>query len=149
MIVHERPWDDPAGERLRAAQRAEMAERYGTDDSDPSTPPSAADVTVFVVLEDEVGEAVACGALRAIDAEHGELKRMFVAPAHRGRGASRIVLAALEQKARDLGWTRLVLETGTRQHEAVGLYESSGYAPVEPFGPYVGSEWSLCYAKEL
>ncbi|TCI95981.1 GNAT family N-acetyltransferase [Aeromicrobium sp. IC_218] len=126
-----------------------MAERYGTDDSDPSTPPSAADVTVFVVLEDESGEALACGALRAIDAEHGELKRMFVDPAHRGRGASRIVLAALEQKARDLGWTRLVLETGTRQHEAVGLYESSGYAAIEPFGPYVGSAWSLCYAKEL
>ncbi len=126
-----------------------MAERYGTDDSDPSTPPTAADVTVFVVAQDDAGEPVACGALRTIDAEHGELKRMFVDPAHRGRGASRVVLAALEQKARDLGWTRLVLETGTRQHEAVGLYESSGYNAIEPFGPYVGSAWSLCYAKEL
>jgi len=148
VIVHERPWDDPDGERLRLAQRAEMAEPYGTDDSDPSTPPTAADVTVFLVLEDD-GRAVACGALRALDAEHGEVKRMYVEPGHRGRGASRLVLAALEQRARELGWRRLVLETGTRQHEAVGLYESSGYAPVEPFGPYVGSAWSRCYAKTL
>jgi GNAT superfamily N-acetyltransferase len=148
VIVHERPWDDPDGERLRLAQRAEMAERYGTDDSDPSTPPTAADVTVFVVLED-AGEAIGCGALRALDADHGELKRMYVDPAHRGRGASRRLLAALEERARDRGWSRLVLETGTLQHEAIGLYESAGYAPVEPFGPYVGATQSLCYAKEL
>ena len=54
---------------------------------------------------------------------------------------------ALEAEARQLGATRIVLETGVRQPEAIGLYESAGFDRIEPFGEYVGSAFSVCMAK--
>ena len=92
--------------------------------------------------------AVACGGLRAIDATSGEIKRMFVPMEHRGRGLSRVVLAGLEEQARSLGWTRLLLETGDQQPEAIGLYESAGYERIPNFGHYADSDNSLCFAKD-
>ena len=59
---------------------------------------------------------------------------MFVAPAARGRGVSKLVLGALEDVARDRGWTTLRLETGPRQPEAIGLYTAAGYRPIGAFG---------------
>jgi GNAT superfamily N-acetyltransferase len=92
---------------------------------------------------------VACGALRCIDVEVAEIKRMYVVPAARGRGFSRSVLAALEENARQLGVRRLVLETGPRQSAALALYRRAGFVPVPRFGEYVHSELSLCMAKDL
>ncbi|MCA9665295.1 MAG: GNAT family N-acetyltransferase [Myxococcales bacterium] len=102
-----------------------------------------------------VADAVACGALRLLDAEReasgvrAELKRMFVVPEARGRGLSRVLLAALEGEARALGASAVVLETGARQTAAIALYRSSGYRDIEPFGEYVGSPLSLCLGKPL
>ncbi|MFF5422553.1 GNAT family N-acetyltransferase, partial [Streptomyces misionensis] len=61
----------------------------------------------------------------------------------------RRILAALEDDARAAGRTRMVLETGTRQPEAIALYASSGYSPCEKFGHYRTYESSRCYAKPL
>ena len=70
-----------------------------------------------------------------------EIKRMYVAPATRGRGLSRIVLAELETSARAAGVDWLVLETGQPQQSAVGLYRASGYNEVDgtPYGHYLGA----------
>ena len=95
------------------------------------------------------GVAVACGALRSLDDETGEVKRMFVVPEERGRGISRLVLSRVEAEARARGHRRLRLETGDRQAEAVGLYRTSGFAPIEPWGEYVGNDYSVCFEKEL
>ncbi len=57
---------------------------------------------------------------------------MFVPAGHRGRGFARAVLAELERIAAAAGRRRTVLETGTRQPEAIALYTSAGYTPVEP-----------------
>jgi len=141
-------WSDPDAVALRAAQRVDIEARYGTPDSEPGPAPTAADITAFFLLRDG-DEAVACGGLRAIDATSGEVKRMFVPTEHRGRGFSRIVLNGLEKHARSLGWSRLLLETGDRQPEAVGLYESAGYRRIPGFGHYAGSDLSLCFAKDL
>jgi len=141
-------WSDPDAVALRAAQRVDIEARYGTPDSEPGPAPTAADITAFFLLRDG-DEAVACGGLRAIDATSGEVKRMFVPTEHRGRGFSRIVLNGLEKHARSLGWSRLLLETGDRQPEAVGLYESAGYRRIPSFGHYAGSDLSLCFAKDL
>jgi putative acetyltransferase len=103
---------------------------------------------VFLVARDD-GEPVGCGALRLLEPGTAEIKRMYVAPAARGRGAGRAVLAALEDAARELGARRLVLETGDRQHEAVGLYERAGFARIERFGEYASSPLSLCMGKDL
>jgi GNAT superfamily N-acetyltransferase len=59
------------------------------------------------------------------------------------------VLAVLEERARGLGATRLVLETGTRQPEAIALYVRSGFSRIEPFGEYVGEPLSVCMGKSL
>lgn len=141
-------WEHPDSVRLRAAQRAEIDERYGTPDSEPGPAPTADDVLVFLVAYSG-GEAVACGGLRGIDAEHGEVKRMFAAPAARGTGAAVAVLRALETEARALGWSRLVLETGDRQQDAIRFYEREGYAPIARFGHYVDSESSRCFGRGL
>jgi GNAT superfamily N-acetyltransferase len=78
-----------------------------------------------------------------------EIKRMYVAPRGRRQGLARLVLEHLEQTARDLGVDVLVLETGIAQPEAIALYESSGYEPVEKFGHYAWSPKSRCYGKRL
>jgi GNAT superfamily N-acetyltransferase len=94
-------------------------------------------------------EAVGCGAVRLIGDGDAEIKRMLVVEAARGLGFGRRLAEALEEAARELGATRLVLETGIRQPEAIGLYESTGFEHIEPFGEYVGSAFSVCMAKAL
>jgi GNAT superfamily N-acetyltransferase len=92
---------------------------------------------------------VACGGLCRYDAETGEIRRMYVVPEHRGRGLSRQLLGALEGEASGLGYERVRLETGVRQHEAIGLYRSAGFEPIERYGPYVDDELSVCFEKRL
>jgi GNAT superfamily N-acetyltransferase len=63
---------------------------------------------------------------------------MYVVPAARGRGVSKLLLGALEIAAGERGWWRLRLETGPRQPEAIALYTGSGYRPIGAFGAYDG-----------
>jgi GNAT superfamily N-acetyltransferase len=140
-------WDDPDAVRLRDAQRVEIEGRYGGD-TEPGPKPSADDIALFVVARRD-GEALGCGGLRAIDAHQGEVKRMYVAPAARGTGVSTAILRALEAAARMRGWTRLLLETGTRQPDAMRFYSREGYTPIPNYGHYADSPESRCFAKEL
>ncbi len=79
-----------------------------------------------------------------------EIKRMYVRPRARGRGVARALLRAIEHSAAAAGRGRLVLETGLRQPEAIGLYTSSGYRPLVPkFGLYRHEEQSVCMVKNL
>lgn len=105
---------------------------------------------------DERGRPVATGGWRSMDEDgegyadgDAELKRMYVVPGVRGRGLARRVLARLEEDARAAGRRRMVLETGTRQPEAIALYLSSGYEPCGKFGLYRCHENSRCFAKPL
>jgi len=101
------------------------------------------------VIARMAGVPVGCGAIRVIGLARVELKRMYVDPSARGRGVGRRLVLALEERARQLGATRAMLETGTRQGEALALYERCGYRRVEPFGEYLGSPLSVCMAKDL
>jgi putative acetyltransferase len=95
------------------------------------------------------GMDVACGGVCCYDAQTGEIRRMYVVAEHRGAGLSRRMLEALEDEARALGYARIRLETGVRQHEALGLYRSSGFKEVPRYGPYVEDELSVCFEKLL
>ncbi|MGH9056224.1 MAG: GNAT family N-acetyltransferase [Acidimicrobiales bacterium] len=75
-------------------------------------------------------EVVAGGGLRTIGERLGEIKRMYVVPSSRGAGVGAVLLGGLEGAARDLGMTRVRLDTGTRQAVARRLYERSGYASI-------------------
>jgi GNAT superfamily N-acetyltransferase len=93
---------------------------------------------------------VGCGALRLLDAETAELKRMYVDPAVRGRGLGRRLVAALEAEAKSLGARRLVLETGIRQAAALALYRATGFHPIPLFGEYrLSPQTSVCFGKEV
>lgn len=95
-------------------------------------------------------EPVGCGALRPMDdPDVGEIKRMYVRPAVRRKGHSRRILAALEEHARHFGYRSLLLETGIRNPEAIGLYESSGYQRIDCYGIYVDEPLSRCFQKVL
>jgi GNAT superfamily N-acetyltransferase len=144
-------WDDAEVQRLTTAQQAELRARYDGD-TEPGTPPSAADVSMVLVARDDDGTAVGCGALRALGGDVAEVKRMFVVPAARGRGVSKLLLAGLEDAARARGWTTLRLETGPRQPEAIALYEGAGYRAIPAFGAYVeepDAGCSLYYERVL
>ena len=149
MRVDEVAWDHPAAVALRAAQRDEIALRYGTPDSEPGPAPTADDITVFFVAFADDDTPLGCGGLRQRDDTEAEIKRMFVDPRHRGTGVSTAVLGRLEQYGREQGWQRLVLETGTEQPDAIRFYTREGYEPIPLFGYYIGSEISLCFAKPL
>ncbi|WP_374438767.1 GNAT family N-acetyltransferase [Inhella sp.] len=106
----------------------------------------------FLVARDAAGTPQACGAvlIAAVDGEPaGELKRMYVRPALRGQGLGRLILQTLEQHARQQGARRLLLETGCRQPEALGLYERAGFVRIGPFGAYAEDPLSVFMMKEL
>ncbi len=103
----------------------------------------------FLIIYQE-GTPVGCGALRLLDAETAEIKRMYVSPPVRGRGLGRRLVAALEAEARALGVRRLVLETGIWQAAALALYRATGFRPIPLYGEYCLSPGtSVCLGKEL
>jgi GNAT superfamily N-acetyltransferase len=149
LLIEAVPFDHPEAVALRAAQPAELAERYGTPDSEPGPAPTAADTAVFLLAREATGAVIACGALRALGDGAGEVKRMYVVPERRRSGVAGAVLAALEADAVGRGWTVLKLETGTEQPDAMAFYERHGYRRIPNFGHYAGSALSVCYERAL
>ena len=95
------------------------------------------------------GAPAGCGGWRNLGDRRAEIKRMFTVAEYRNRGVARAVLAELERTAAAAGIDELVLETGTVQPEAIALYESSGYRPIDGFGYYAGRPLSRSYGKRV
>jgi putative acetyltransferase len=145
---------DPLGKdalALLAEAVAEARRRY-PEQFDPRAPaPTNAPVPsrgVFLLVRDG-GAAVACGALRPLDAQCAEVRRMFVTARARRAGVARRLLAELESRGRRLGFRALRLETGVRQPEAIALYEAAGFRRIPAYGPHVGDPHSVCFEKAL
>jgi GNAT superfamily N-acetyltransferase len=146
------PFDTPDVTALCDAQQEEMRGRYGgVADIGPTREASmfVEPDGVFVVVRDGAERAVACGGICRFDDARAELKRMYVVPEARGQGLGRRVLVELEEHARALGYTGIVLETGDRQPESVGLYVSAGFERMPCYPPYSERELSLCFQKRL
>ncbi|GAA3469579.1 GNAT family N-acetyltransferase [Nonomuraea roseola] len=143
MLIEERPLADAQLQALLEAAFAELVARYGPEGRSGVDPAAR-----FLVAVDE-GRPIACAALQQADDRTGEIKRMYVLPSHRGRGAARALLKALETLGAELGHTRLRLTTGIRQPEAIALYESAGYTPIPAYSKYVDEPTSRSYGKEL
>jgi putative acetyltransferase len=105
-------------------------------------------VTVFVG-RDSTGRALGMAALVERADGTAELKRMFVHEDARGQGLASALMEQLEVAAADAGVRTIELETGPLQHAAIALYEKRGFTRIPNFGPYVGDEFSVCYAKPL
>ncbi|MER7623566.1 GNAT family N-acetyltransferase [Streptomyces sp. NPDC126503] len=158
MNIQPLPFDHPDAVKLNDAVQLEYVARYGDEGDltplDPSmfAPPHG----LYLLAYDPLDRPVATGGWRTQNKNDegyadgdAELKRMYVVPEARGLGLARRILAALEADARAAGRTRMVLETGTAQPEAIALYTSSGYEPCAKFGLYRDYPNSRCFAKPL
>lgn len=146
--IEVRTYDHPDAVALIADVQQEYVVRYGEVDLTPVDPAQFAPPHGLFLVAYVDDEPAACGGWRV----HGtdvELKRMYVRPAFRGLGLARAVLAELERTAAEAGYTRLILETGQRQPEAIALYTSAGYTPVPAFGYYAEEPEAVHLGKSL
>lgn len=95
------------------------------------------------------GEPVGCGAFRVMDGmpRSAEIRRMYVTLAGRGKKVGSALLAELERMGAATGVQRFALETGPRQPEALRIFSTAGYVVCEPWGPFVGQQFSVCMEK--
>ncbi len=149
ITVDEESWDTPVGAQLRAAQRAELEARYGIGKVETGAALTAEDIVVFVIAREDDSVGIGCGALQLLAEDEAEIKKMYVIPAERGRGASVAILRQLEDSARALGIKVLKLEIGSAQPDAAIFYEREGYSKIAPYGSYVHDPRSRCYARTL
>jgi putative acetyltransferase len=107
------------------------------------------EVTFWTVWEQ--GTLIGCGAIKALDADHGEIKSMRTAPTYRGRGVASRLLQHILQEARQRGYGRLSLETGSMVffEPARRLYAKHGFEECPPFGDYWGDPNSVFMTRTL
>ncbi|GIJ45753.1 N-acetyltransferase [Virgisporangium aliadipatigenens] len=152
MKIEAVPFTDPVAVALTTAALAELGRRYGGDgDSGPLSPEDLAPPRGTFLVAYVDGEPAGCGGWRTVDGMPGtaEIKRMYTDPRFYRRGVATAVLRALEDSARNAGMTRMVLETGTAQPEAMALYEKAGYGRIEGFGYYADYPSNRAYARDL
>jgi GNAT superfamily N-acetyltransferase len=103
-------------------------------------------VAFFVASYDE--QLAACGGVKLF-ADYGEVKRMYVRPAFRGKGVGKAILNHLAEHARSNGINMLRLETGIYQVEAIGLYDGWGFQRRGPFGQYKNDPNTVYLEKRI
>jgi GNAT superfamily N-acetyltransferase len=155
FVLESVSYDDPRGVELRRQMDVEMFARYATPDQPkPSAAILAAlqvdtsAIVASVLAVEEDGTPIAHAALRRHDDDY-EVKRVIVLGDQRGRGVGRALMAELEKVARNERASRLILQTGNKQPDAVSLYEKIGYTPIAVYEPYSAIPQSLCFEKVL
>lgn len=102
-----------------------------------------------VVLVYNNGEVVGCGAIKRLNENSVEVKRMYVKPSSRRKGAAKIILNELESWAKELGFSNCVLETAKDMVDAVAFYSKMNYKVIPNYGQYAAIETSICFQKNL
>lgn len=146
--------DDPRADDVRALLEQHLA---FADSESPPEDVHALDVAALTgpgitfVSCRESGRLLGVGALQSLDGRHGELKSMHTAATARGRGVGAAVLAHLVGLARDRGFERLSLETGTTDGFAPArrLYARHGFVACGPFAGYGPSSYSTFLTLDL
>lgn len=143
LLIESRPADDPDLNRLLQEAFAELVRRTAAQGHSP-----VADRAQFLLAR--LGDRPAgCIALQPAATDVGEIKRMYVLPAFRGRGVGRALVDRTEQLAAHLGYRTIRLATSLLHPEAIALYEACKYVLTEPYGKYVGDPLVRCYAKKI
>ncbi len=107
------------------------------------------DIVFFTAWED--GKLLGCGALKQLDARHGEVKSMRTASDSRRRGVGRAILARIIELANERAYERLSLETGSMPAfvPAQRLYQSFGFTFCQAFSEYSEDPNSVFMTKRL
>lgn len=146
--------DDLSGPEIAALLRAHMDFAVGQSpiesvhalDLDQLRGP---DITFWSAWEGRT--LVGCGALKELASDHGEIKSMHTAAAHRGKGVAARLVEHILGVARARGYRRVSLETGTPAafEPARALYARYGFRPCPPFPPYRDDPYSVCMTLRL
>ena len=146
--------DDLSGPEIRA-----LLEEHLQDMRRISPPESVHALDLHALRRPEItfwtawsgSDLVGCGALKTLDAAHGEIKSMRVSGAYRRSGAGRAMLAHILAEARTRGLQRLSLETGSQPEfePARRLYASEGFAECGPFASYIEDPCSVFMTRAL
>jgi GNAT superfamily N-acetyltransferase len=146
------PFEDERAQALWEAQQDEVEAMYGRPDV--RTALHAEGVIVSLLALGSEGEPV--GTVMAKWSQYhpdrpgaAEIKRLYVAPEHRGHRHARVLMGALERATWRAGATELVLQTGALQPEAIAVYRGIGYRDTAGFGAYAGEPDSVCLSKHL
>ena len=103
--------------------------------------------SLFVVARANDGQLLGCAALRPLDGEVGEIKRMYARPGTQGVGTA--LLVHIEREAGHFGYSALWLETRRVNLRAIRFYLRRGYAEIPNYGKYVGRAEAICLGKRL
>lgn len=149
ISLHTVPFDNSDARTLVTELYTDQLTRYDRadpPDDDPSdyAPPQG----LFLLLYLD-NQPAGCGGYRAHDTTTGEIKRLYVRPEHRGSGYGRRILTALEDHARVIGATRILLETGVHNKAAITLFDSAGYTPIPRYVPSRDRRINRAFAKPL
>ncbi len=157
MLCKEVPWGHPDAVMLRNAQSADLSARYGS----PITlnEPEPERLVSMTVLYDEGPAQLPVGCAALVDftgveslfgeAKTVEMRRVFIRPELRGNGFSHGIIDALRKLATEKGFDQIVLVSGTKEPEAVGLYKSQGFTELEPYGVSKDWETALFFQYDL
>jgi GNAT superfamily N-acetyltransferase len=107
---------------------------------------NALDTAIIAQISDIT---VGCGCFKELNIKTVEIKRMYVNPYFRGFGVASLMIEALTRWAKELLYETAVLETGSKQPEAIKLYEKHGFTKIDAFEPYINIPNSICMGKSL
>ncbi|MDN5300055.1 MAG: hypothetical protein PWP51_2608 [Clostridiales bacterium] len=102
---------------------------------------------LFVIARTSEGTAVGCGAFRPMNDSTAEIKRMYAK--EKGRGIGALILSHLEREAKQMGYSRIWLETRRINENAVQFYKDHGYQCIPNYGKYAGNALAICFEKKL
>ena len=144
LELRREPIDGPAGRQLLDAFLDEIVLLYPGWSLSLGPTAEPHEVTAphgcFLVAYDR-GEPIGCVAVKKLDEDIGEIKRLYVAPRARRDGVARLLLGAIEDVAREVGCRLVRLDTGDKQPASLNLFRSTGYIGIpdyndNPFASY-------------
>ena len=149
MRVETVSYNDPVATILMKEMEVDLAQYYGSVTIHPRSWSNGRLPTERWLWLSTKLNPLGCGGFIRLDDTTAELKRMFVRKAYRRRGVASAVLASLEKTARELGYTKVVLETGVPQVEAQQFYLAAGYASMQCWPPHSSDPTSVCFGRDL
>ena len=139
--------DDEKVQKIINELSANLFARFGSDGKNSFTDWQKENIQFVFVIAEINNEIVGCGAIRPIDKNTAEVKRMYSKIPRKKIGQT--VLSYLEDKAKTIGYTDLVLETRIKNQQATEFYQKQGYKVIPNYGKYRDRPEAICFGKSL